>query len=112
MVALWLLLAGLGTAVVSADSVFDNQQSDNCATLLGCSHSAFHYYKCCGNFHTDCCLHLQTWLWVVIAVFVAISTLCCIGCVVRCICCCGSSSFPSSLSSIFRQLNQIGRAHV
>ena len=51
--------------------------------------SIFHYYRCCGGAvdMAECCMNLQTWLIVVLAVIAVILLASFIASVVRCICC-------------------------
>ncbi|CAI5444841.1 unnamed protein product [Caenorhabditis angaria] len=61
-----------------------------CPILMGthCGKSSvFHYWSCCGTLKNECCFNLQTWVWVVIAVFAVITVASVILSFIRCICC-------------------------
>lgn len=88
---LLFVLIVVGFVSVSAEDITKTKDGAKyCpAALIGTQcpdGSAFHYYECCGNLYNDCCLRLQTWVIVVLAI-VGLCLIASIiaGCI-RCIC--------------------------
>ncbi|KAI6233720.1 hypothetical protein M3Y99_00887200 [Aphelenchoides fujianensis] len=65
-------------ALTSADGTFDLSLKDSTPVCVGTicdSSSAFHYYSCCGSAFSQCCFHLQQWVFITLIVIGAITVL-------------------------------------